>query len=254
MIYIELIHILLHVNNQQGHLDHLEIYHRHERVSCIKTVREALLESFKCKFVCAADHRRGAKHDEDYDEKLLTSCQLVYGPNFGSEHRTITEVLELQEVQLFVLEGKKVGGFEAGHASLDDMKVILWNIFGIYYRDVLPCTEEVYNSPGYQRHKDGRTNNSPRRRVWNSVFTQVLVKLSVKCEKCGKCFRNIHPLRRSGVELNHLNERANNPGLMIFKHAEDQAIDTYIEQLRKGKGDAICKYCHEVHYTNPDTN
>ena len=246
MIYIELIHILLlHVNNQQGHLDHLEIYHRHERVSCIKTVREALLESFKCKFVCAADHRRGAKHDEDYDEELMTTCQLVYGPNFGSEHRTITEVLELQEVQLFVLEGKKVGGFEVGRATLDDMKVILWNIFGIHYKDVLPCTEEDYN--GYQR-------SLRRRRVWNKVFTQVLIKLSVKCEKCGKCFRNIHPLRRSGVELNHLNERANNPGLMIFKHAEDQAIDTYIEQLRKGKGDAICKYCHEVHYTNPDTN
>jgi hypothetical protein len=231
-------------------LDHLELYHKHDKVSRISTVREALLESFKCKFVCAADHRRGAKHDEDYDEKLLTSCQLVYGPKIGSEHRTLTEVLELQEVQLFVLEGKKVGGFEAGHATLDVMKVILWNIFGIHYKDVLPCTKEDYN--GYQRKKDER--HQRRRKVWNKVFTQVLIKLSVKCEKCGKCFRNIHPLRRSGVELNHLNERANNPGLMTFKEAEKQAIDTYIDQLRKGKGDAICKYCHEVYYNNPDTN
>ena len=71
---------------------------------------------------------------------------------------------------------------------------------------------------------------------------------------CGKCFRNIHPLRRSAVELNHLNARADNPGLMKFKNAEKLGIDAYISQLRKGKGDAICKYCHEVHYTNPDTN
>ena len=235
-------------------MDHLEVYNKRKVVSDIIAVREVILESFCTKFVCASDHRRGAKHDKDYDEKLLTSCQIVYGPNIGTEHRTITEVLALQEVQLFVLEGKKVGGFETGSASLEEMKVILWNIFGIHYKDVLPCTEEVYNSPGYQKNSRGEKDNTPRRQVWNKVFTRVLVKLSVKCGKCGKCFRNIHPLRRSGVELNHLNARADNTGLMKFKDAELLTIDTYISQLRKGKGDAICKYCHEVHYTNPDTN
>ena len=226
-------------------MDHLEIYHKNERVSNAKVVRVAILEGFKCKLVCSSDHRRGEKHDEEYDARLMTSCQLVYGPNFGQEHRSVTEVLDLQEVQLLVLEGKKVGGFVGGCASLNDMKVILWSLLGIHYLDVLPCTEEDYNS---------RTRDEDRREVWNKVFSRVLIKLSVKCRHCGKCFRNIHPLRRNGVELNHLNTRADNPDLMTFDAAEHCGIDTYISQLRKGNADAICTYCHDVHYNHPDTN
>ena len=96
----------------------------------LSSVRDNILEGLKCRMVTFDSHMLGSKHTEDYNNRLATRPRLVYGDVLGTEHRTIKLILELREMQVFLLSGKAIGGFN-GYATLASLEVLVWNIFQI---------------------------------------------------------------------------------------------------------------------------
>ncbi|KAL9182589.1 hypothetical protein ACHAXT_013241 [Thalassiosira profunda] len=227
-------------------LNHGDEYEKHDAVSNLLSVGDAILESFKTYNVCSGCHRKGAKHDEEYDERLARRPRRVYPhsllPQNEKQHRTVTETLDLPEVQFFIHEGKACGGF-SGRCELKTLEVLVEKVFDFDASDVIDFTEETYNKQHYQQQSSSMQGApQSRRKCWNRTFTHILIKLAGKCPGgCGRCFLNRSPHRRGGVELNHLNQRRDNDDLMAFKHAATYHIDMYVEQLRAGNADVIEK-------------
>ena len=208
----------------------------------LSSVRDNILEGLKCRMVTFDSHMLGSKHTEDYDNWLATRPRLVYGDVLGTEHRTIKQILELREMQVFLLSGKAIGGFN-GYATFESLEVLVWNVFQIDPWSVFAFTKEEYNDKS-----QGTSQSRIRRlRYWNKTFTQLLIKLAVRCPgmngKCEECFLNRHPATRSGVHHHHQNKRSDH-GLDKFAYAECLYIDSYIDQLIKGDGDGLCAGCH----------
>ena len=237
--------------NKGDHIDHLEYYNKHERVSRMRTPWDTILEIFKGRLVCSGCHKHGGKHDPTYDALLERPISLVYGKvlngcgNDGKlSHKMVTDLIDVFEIQLFLEEGKREGGFN-GLASYATLRRLVWDIFGINVADLYSKGEEYYNTlPLTTRRVENRMANK-RKRAWNEVFTQILIKLTGRCkDKCNKCFLNRHPNTRSGVDIHHINTRAENQDLMPFDRAQDLYIDTYIRELKKGNAEVLCTKCH----------
>ena len=212
--------------NKGDHIDHLWYYNKHKDVSRMRTPWDVLLEIFKGRLVCSGCHKRGGKHDSTYDALLERPISLVYGKvlngcgNDGElSHEKVKDLIDVFEIQLFLEEGKREGGFN-GLASYATLRRLVWDIFGINVADLYSKDEEDYNTtplhiPGYTRVENALATK--RKRAWNEVFTQILIKLTGRCKrKCNKCFLNRHPNTRGGVDIHHINTRAENQDLMSF--------------------------------------
>ena len=237
--------------NKGDHIDHLGFYIKHKAVSEIYTPWDVLLEIFKGRLVCSGCHKRGGKHDPTYDTLLARPISLVYGKvlngcgNDGElSHKKVTGLIDTFEMQLFLEEGKLEGGFN-GLASYATLRRLVWDIFGINVADLYSKDEEYYNTLPLTTRRVENVMAIKRRKVWNEVFTQILIKLTGRCkDKCKKCFLNRHPNTRSGVDIHHINTRAENQDLMRFDRAQDLYIDTYIRELKKGNAEVLCTKCH----------
>ena len=212
-------------------------------ISLMTSVTDALLELLKCRLIHIGSHQLGSKHTAEYDAQLAIPPELVYGNKFGTEARDVKSILQIYEVQYFLACGKACGGFN-GRATLKALKVLVYNCFGICPQDVFPYTseKESYNTTNLKRQC---TN---RRRFWNKTFTQILIKLAIRCKgagdyECDECFLNRHPLLRSGVHNHHQIKRSSH-NLLPFDEAERLYIDTYIDQLIKGDAAGLCVGCH----------
>ena len=239
--------------NKGDHIDHLGFYIKHKGVADIYNPWDVLLEIFKGRLVCSGCHKRGGKHDPTYDALLERPISLVYGKvlngcgNDGElSHKKVTGLIDTFEMQLFLEEGKLEGGFN-GLASYATLRRLVWDIFGINVADLYSKDEEYYNTlPPCNYTGRVRVENvmaRKRKRVWNEVFTQILIKLTGQC-RCKKCFLNRHPNTRSGVEIHHNNTRAEYQDLMEFGKAEYLYIDTYIGELKTGNAEILCVKCH----------
>jgi len=219
-------------------------------ISEMTSVTDLLLEILKCRLIHMGSHQLGSKHTARYDNQLAIPPVLVYGNKFGTEHRDVKQILQLYEVQYFLACGKACGGFN-GRATLKALEVLVYNCFGICPQDVFPFTSEKksYNTTNIKvQCKNGQCQT--RRIFWNRTFTQILVKLAIRCKgttttnyKCDECFLNRHPLTRSGAHHHHQIKRASH-NLLTFARAEKLYIDSYIDQLIKGDAAGLCAGCH----------
>ena len=217
-------------------------------ISKINSVTDLLLEILKCRLIHMGSHQLGSKHTAEYDARLAIPPVLVYGNKFGTEPRDVEPILQIYEMQYFLACGKACGGFN-GRASLEALEVLVYNCFGICPQDVFPFTSEKksYNTTNIKvQCKNGQC--AIRRIFWNRTFTQILVKLAIRCKgagdyECDECFLNRHPLTRSGVHNHHQNKRSSH-NLLPFDEAERLYIDTYTDQLIKGNGASLCNGCH----------
>jgi len=205
-------------------------------ISKIYSVTDLLLEILKCRLIHVGSHQIGSKHTAEYDAQLAIPPVLVYGNKFGTKPRDGKSILQIYEVQYFLACGKACGGFN-GRASLKALEVLVYNCFGICPQDVFPFSSSY-----------SATNLTSRRTFWNKTFTQILIKLAIRCKgagdyECDECFLNRHPLTRSGVHNHHQNKRSSH-NLLTFGYAESLYIDSYIEQLIKGNAASLCGGCH----------
>lgn len=235
-------------------MDHVQYYlnnlGKHTNVSHITNLRNHFLETFKCRMLHRGSHCRDGAHTDEYDNKLLASQSLMYG-GFGDKHRTITQVLDLKEVQRFIEDGKVRQGFH-GDADIEALDICIWNNFGIDPDDVRGCTKDEYNADfldyadSRQRNDGGRKMRRKYRKMyWNYTLVRIMIKLSVKCTNCGKCFKNIRRGRRQDVELHHLKKRSDYNGKTFGAAAANLFVDDFVDVLKEGDADAWCVLCHK---------
>ena len=190
-------------------------------------VRRLLMEYLKCCLVCGFCHENGKI--KNYEEKLEYECRLDY--DFGLDHRSARQVLQLREFQLFILELKARDAYFVGDQpkmSWETMEYLVWNYFGIILQDVSYCTSDEYHSG--DRH---------RARKVNTVVMNIMKKLGVKCGHCGRDFIKHNPARMSGVHMDHRGKKRHGPSEAVGMH-----IDIFIEEMKVGDCDPSCCFCH----------
>ena len=225
---------------------------KHKDLSHITNLRNHFLETFKCPMLYRGSHYRGGGHTDEFDAQLVTSQRLMYGGvELGNNHRTITEVLEIKEVQRFIEDGKDRKGFR-GDADIQALDISIWNNFGIDPDDVRGCTEDEYNEDfsnygsSRQRNDGGRKmKRDHRRKYWNWTLVRIMIKLSVKCRKCEMCFKNIRRTRLGDVEYHHLNKRSDYDGMEFADAAAKLFVDDFVNVLKEGDADVWCVLCHK---------
>ena len=226
----------------QNNFDHLvKHYPKWKKVTALSLygVRETLMESLKCREVCAGHHFRKGGNVSDPDAALMAYEKQFSHPNtllysrevFGSEHRTVTAAFELKEVQSLILDLETRGIMTDSKkvpATRETVEVVLWMHTRIVLSDLL--SESDLEKAFTEGHKN-------RAKIMKRIIREVTRMMGVKCpnNECDECYLNFRPGVRSLIESNHKNptEKKKDKYDSPSEIWANDKIDHTIERARK---------------------
>ena len=153
---------------------------------------------------------------------------------FGTEHRSVIEVLKLKEVRSLILDLRSRGAFDQTTELPCTWALIEYSVWFHLRLDLEGLTH-------YRELQWTKWIKCNRRRIAIRTIASVIKILSVKCPNpsCDEYFIEIFGILLSGVHFNHRLLKTKEMG-----QASNEGIDIFLDECEKGDVECDCAMCH----------